>query len=86
MTTPGRYAAAAVLPNLGVVIRRHRIAGGMTTRQLALASGISESTLSNIEANRFLPSISVYADISRALGLSPGVLLATDPRRAPHAA
>jgi XRE family transcriptional regulator, regulator of sulfur utilization len=56
-------------PEIGPVIRQTRTARGMTLDQLAAASNVSKSMLSQIERGQANPTFAVLWGITRALGL-----------------
>jgi transcriptional regulator with XRE-family HTH domain len=64
---------------LGQHIRGLRKQLGLTLRQLAEATGCSESMLSKIENGKGNPSINALHNISRALGTNMGALFAPTP-------
>lgn len=53
---------------IGNEIAQHRRAKGYTVRQLAELAGVSKSTVINIEAGRFSPTIDVANKLLNALG------------------
>lgn len=53
---------------IGNEIAQHRRAKGYTVRQLAELAGVSKSTVVNIEAGRFSPTIDVANKLLNALG------------------
>lgn len=53
---------------IGNEIAQHRRAKGYTVRQLAELAGVSKSTVVNIEAGRFSPTIDVTNKLLNALG------------------
>lgn len=53
---------------IGNEIAQHRRAKGYTVRQLAELAGVSKSTVVNIEAGRFSPTIDVANKLLTALG------------------
>ena len=68
-------AEADFLGAVGAEVRRHRAKRGMTRRQLAQASEISERYLAQIESGAGNPSISVLRAIAGALDLRAFALL-----------
>ena len=67
--------AATFLAAIGGEVRRHRAKRGMTRRQLAQASLISERYLAQIESGAGNPSASVLHAIAQALDLPISALL-----------
>jgi XRE family aerobic/anaerobic benzoate catabolism transcriptional regulator len=67
--------AATFLAAIGGEVRRHRAKRGMTRRQLAQASLISERYLAQIESGAGNPSASVLNAIAQALDLPISALL-----------
>lgn len=63
---------------LGRHIRMLRKSRGMTLRELATATGCSESMLSKVENGKGNPSINVLHSISKALGTNMGSLFSPD--------
>lgn len=63
---------------LGRHIRLLRKGRGMTLRELAQATGCSESMLSKVENGKGNPSINVLHSISKALGTNMGSLFSPD--------
>jgi len=80
MTAPARRiapsaGAEAVPPaSLGTSIREARRAAGKTLRDVAEASGVSISYLSQIERDLLTPAIGALRRIAEALGLPAGTL------------
>jgi XRE family transcriptional regulator, aerobic/anaerobic benzoate catabolism transcriptional regulator len=66
---------AAFLASIGREVRRNRAKRGMTRRQLAQASQISERYLAQIESGAGNPSVSVLRAIAQAFDLRPAALL-----------
>ena len=60
----------AVTPNVGLSIRRLRIAAGLTQAELAHRTKSADATLSRIERGKFHPSQSMLEGIAAALGCS----------------
>lgn len=52
-------------------VRAHRLAAGLTMRELAARAGMSQPFLSNLENSRAMPSIATLYKIANALGVSP---------------
>lgn len=61
---------------LGSILRRLRVASGLTQEQLASEAGISTSHLAHVEAGRREPSLRVLRRLAEALHVWPGLLLA----------
>jgi XRE family transcriptional regulator, aerobic/anaerobic benzoate catabolism transcriptional regulator len=68
-------SGAAFLGSIGREVRRNRAKRGMTRRQLAQASEISERYLAQIESGTGNPSASVLRAIAQALDLRTAALL-----------
>jgi transcriptional regulator with XRE-family HTH domain len=68
-------AHRAQLAALGAVIRAQRTARGLSLRELAEATGVSNAYLSQLERGRHEPSLTVLSAVGRALGLSLESLL-----------
>jgi XRE family transcriptional regulator, aerobic/anaerobic benzoate catabolism transcriptional regulator len=66
---------AAFLAAIGAEVRKNRAKRGMTRRQLAQASDISERYLAQIESGSGNPSVSVLRAIARAFDLAAAALL-----------
>ena len=60
---------------IGLSIRRARLAAGVTQGELALECNVSPERLALIEAGKRLPSTALLVDIAGAVGVSPGALL-----------
>lgn len=61
--------------SIGVVIRRRRVAVGLTQGALARQVGLQRSSISNIESGRQIPPIPVFYQLCAVLGLEPGQAL-----------
>lgn len=75
---------------LGQFIHAQRKLAKLSLRELAAMSDISNAYLSQLERGLHQPSVRVLTQVSRALGLTPEVLLAQaglfeDPSAAEHA-
>lgn len=68
-------AAAEPGPELGVTIRRRRLALGMTLEALAAEGGVSVAMLSEVERGVKNPTVKLAWQIARALGCSLTELL-----------
>lgn len=71
----GRASDATFLSGIGGEVRRNRARRGMTRRQLAQVSEISERYLAQIESGAGNPSVSVLRGIARALDIRAAALL-----------
>ena len=61
-------------PELDVIVREARKAGGLTLEQLAEKSGVSKSMLSQIERGTVSPTFSVLWNLTQSLGIDLSVL------------
>lgn len=68
---------------IGVAVRDHREAAGLSARELADAAGVSPSLISQIERNRTSPSVATLYALARALDVSFDALLGTAERERP---
>ena len=50
------------------VIRQHRLAQGLTQKQLADICGVTRTHITNLETGEFSPSVDVAKKIGQALG------------------
>jgi len=66
----------ATLEVLGTAIRAERVTAGLSLRDLAERTKVSNAYLSQIERGLHEPSISILSAIARALGVSLEALLA----------
>lgn len=66
----------ASMHSLGRTVRRLRDASNLTQQDLADAVGISASHIAHIESDRRDPSLRVLREVSRAVEVWPGLLLA----------
>jgi XRE family transcriptional regulator, aerobic/anaerobic benzoate catabolism transcriptional regulator len=71
--------SAASLQSLGDRVRQARARRGMTRKQLARDSGVSERYLAQIESGRGNISVLVLRRLAKALGMSADVLLLESP-------
>src|SRR5579862_4850068 len=55
-------------PNVGQRLRQRRLRLGLSQRELARRAGVSNATISMIEANRVSPSVAALKQILSALG------------------
>jgi XRE family aerobic/anaerobic benzoate catabolism transcriptional regulator len=74
---------AALLATLGRRARERRQEQGMTLRELALRSGLSQRFLVQVESGRGNPSVRSLAGLAGALGTTPAVLLEPEPETPP---
>jgi transcriptional regulator with XRE-family HTH domain len=72
----GEEPAKAQLQALGALIRAQRAAAGLTLRDLAERTSVSNAYLSQIERGLHEPSLSVLGAIARALDVALDALLA----------
>ena len=72
------------LESVGATVRHHREQRGWSRRELAVHSGVSERFLAQIEAGDGNISLRRFADVARALGTQPSVLLAAVDAPAGH--
>ena len=49
--------------NLGLLIKRYRLARNMTQKDLAKSSGVSSSTISKLESGNYIPTIRLLEKI-----------------------
>ncbi len=61
------------------LVRRARLDSGMTQRQLAHASGISQAAIARIETGRIDPRASTVERLLGAAGRTPAMTSALDP-------
>jgi transcriptional regulator with XRE-family HTH domain len=59
----------------GVVIRKLRVAKGLTQEGLGFDSDLTRAYISSIELDQKLPSINTIAKLAKALGLSLAELM-----------
>jgi XRE family transcriptional regulator, aerobic/anaerobic benzoate catabolism transcriptional regulator len=74
--------ARAILPELGARVRAWRARRGMTRKQLALDSGLSERFLADVESGKGNVSINSLEAAARALNIAVIELLQDAPRPA----
>jgi transcriptional regulator with XRE-family HTH domain len=72
----GDGAQKAQLEALGALIRAQRAAAGLSLRELAQRTSVSNAYLSQIERGLHEPSLSVLGAIAAALGIGLDALLA----------
>jgi XRE family aerobic/anaerobic benzoate catabolism transcriptional regulator len=78
---PPRLAEGEYLELLGQRVRGQRMRRGMTRKQLAQDSGVSERYLAELEAGRGNVSILLLREIARAMGLPLADLVSDRPDR-----
>jgi transcriptional regulator with XRE-family HTH domain/quercetin dioxygenase-like cupin family protein len=96
--SPASPAAGLDPSRIGIAVRDHRDAAGLSARELAEAAGVSPSLISQIERNRTSPSVATLYALARALDVSlddllggpdggrrPGGRSAPEPAAAPPA-
>ena len=71
----------SLLESVGAAVRSQRERRGLSRRELAATSGVSERFLAQLEAGDGNISLRRFAEVARALGTSPSALLA--PAEAP---
>lgn len=69
-------AAKAALQTLGALLRAQRLTSGLSLRELAARTKVSNAYLSELERGLHEPSLSVLRAIASALGIPLGPLLA----------
>ena len=60
----------------GAFVKAQRQLANISQRQLAKASGMSDSYLSQIERGQYKPSAEVLRGIAHALGMAPAAIFA----------
>jgi transcriptional regulator with XRE-family HTH domain len=60
----------------GEFVRAQRSLAKISQRELAKASGVSDSYLSQVERGQYTPSAAVLTSLARAFGIAPEVLYA----------
>jgi XRE family transcriptional regulator, aerobic/anaerobic benzoate catabolism transcriptional regulator len=76
--------APSFLASVGTAVRSQRERRGLSRRELAATSGVSERFLAQLETGDGNISLRRFADVAHALGTTPAALLA--PAEAPAAA
>jgi XRE family transcriptional regulator, aerobic/anaerobic benzoate catabolism transcriptional regulator len=69
-------AMASFLESVGATVRSQRESKGLSRRELALASGVSERFLAQLETGDGNISLRRFAEVAHALGTTPAALLA----------
>ncbi len=59
---------------LGNLIKKHRIAAGLTQVDLAEHVGAAQPTISNLESGRIPPSLALLSLLAIVLGITPQAL------------
>jgi len=80
-TMAGTKGEAAYLERLGQRVRGERMRRGMTRKQLALESGVSERYLAQLEAGRGNISILLLRQVAGAMGRPLDLLVLDGPER-----
>jgi transcriptional regulator with XRE-family HTH domain len=70
--------------NLGLIIKRQRVAIPMTLRELAVTSGVSSSHLGRIERGERFPSAHILRRIAKPLGFDEDELFTLAGYLSPH--
>lgn len=73
--------AGAVLAGMGSRVRSLRGGLGMTRRELAVSSGVSERYVAEVELGRGNVSVLILRQLARALQVSPALLLSAPRSR-----
>ncbi|OQW85816.1 MAG: hypothetical protein BWK72_20300 [Rhodoferax ferrireducens] len=60
----------------GRVLRKHRLAVGLSQEQLGLESGVQRNFISLIETGQNQPTITTIFKLAKALGMKPSNLVA----------
>ena len=60
---------------IGTRIRKYRLRGKMTQKELAEIIGVDDSFISVLENGKTVPSISRLLSIAESLNIRPGVLI-----------
>ncbi|AZY92269.1 MULTISPECIES: helix-turn-helix domain-containing protein [Paracoccus] len=61
--------ADALLSAFAIVLRRHRLAAGMTQEELAHKAGVSPRYVSLLETRKYQPTLATVDGIALALGM-----------------
>lgn len=67
----------AVQERIGAALRSHRLAAGLTMRELGARSGLSQPFLSSIENGHGMPSVAALYRLAQSLGVDVHALLPT---------
>lgn len=60
----------------GQVLRKHRLAAGLSQEQLGLESGVQRNFISLIETGQNQPTITTIFKLAQAMGIKPSKLVA----------
>ncbi len=66
----------------GQVLRKHRLAAGMSQEQLGLEAGVQRNFISLIETGQNQPTITTVFKLAAAMGIKPSRLIAETERLA----
>lgn len=69
---------------LGLRVRQARVQAGLTQAELAERAEMADATLSRIERNRLVPSVTLIKRVADALGMSVDALLSQKVPKAPR--
>lgn len=72
------------MTSLGGLIREHRVARNWTLRRLATELGVTPAYVSDLEADRRLPSRELKVRLSEVLAIAEDILAAADSRMPPE--
>jgi transcriptional regulator with XRE-family HTH domain len=64
----------------GQVLRKHRLAAGLSQEQLSLESGVQRNFISLIETGQNQPTISTIFKLATAMGIKPSRLITETER------
>ena len=64
----------------GQVLRKHRLAAGLSQEQLGLESGVQRNFISLIETGQNQPTISTIFKLAVAIGIKPSKLITETER------
>jgi transcriptional regulator with XRE-family HTH domain len=64
----------------GQVLRKHRLAAGLSQEQLGLESGVQRNFISLIETGQNQPTISTIFKLAVAMGIKPSKLITETER------
>lgn len=78
-------ASKSGVARFGTVVRRHRLARGMTIEQLAEGADLSPNYVGMVETGKKEPSLATVFAISRGLGVPPADLLGSPEAFSPVA-
>jgi transcriptional regulator with XRE-family HTH domain len=79
LDNPADAGAEALVSTVAAAVREHRERAGLSLSELAVASGLAKSTVSQLEAGKANPSIETLWAVARALGVPFGALI--EPHR-----